>query len=222
MGQACLELLLPLILGEAGRQAVQRRETPGVDPARLGLFGHSQGGWVVLEVAAADPSIALVITSSGPGVTMADQERFATEAHMTAAGAPAEAVAGALATQDALMTLVRAGADFETVQAAAGDDGHGPGDDAEIELVRRWLDHDPRPALEQLTCPLLAIFGEQDLVTPVEESVAVFRAARAGRSGRGGSRRRSRAVRRLESYGPGRRPCAAERPVSATRRRPAR
>ena len=81
------------------------------------------------------------------------------------------------------MTLVRAGADFETVQAAAGDDGHGPGDDAEIELVRRWLDHDPRPALEQLTCPLLAIFGEQDLVTPVEESVAVFRAARTGRSG---------------------------------------
>jgi hypothetical protein len=29
MGQACLEPLLPLILGEAGRQAVHRRETPG-------------------------------------------------------------------------------------------------------------------------------------------------------------------------------------------------
>lgn len=155
------------------------RETPGVDAARLGLFGHSQGGWVVLEVAAADPSVAFVITNAGPGVTMARQERFATEAHMTAAGAPADAVAGALATQDALIALVRAGADFETVQAAAGDDGHGPGDDAELELVRRWLDHDPRPALEQLTCPLLAIFGGQDLVTPVEESIAVFRAARA-------------------------------------------
>src|SRR5690348_2870178 len=34
MGQACLELLFPLILGEAGRQAVQRRETPGVDLVR--------------------------------------------------------------------------------------------------------------------------------------------------------------------------------------------
>ena len=34
VGQACLELLLPLILGEAGRQAVQRRETPGVDLVR--------------------------------------------------------------------------------------------------------------------------------------------------------------------------------------------
>jgi uncharacterized protein len=102
---------------------------------------------------------------------------------MLAAGAPADAVAGALVTQDALMALVRAGADFDAVQAAAGDDGHGPGDDAELELVRRWLDHDPRPALERLTCPLLAIFGGQDLVTPVEESIAVLRAARA--DGRG-------------------------------------
>jgi uncharacterized protein len=155
----------------------------GVDPVRLGLFGHSQGGWVVLEVAAADPAVAFVVTNSGPGVTMARQERFATEAHMLAAGAPADAVAGALVTQDALMALVRAGADFDAVQAAAGDDGHGPGDDAELELVRRWLDHDPRPALERLTCPLLAIFGGQDLVTPVEESIAVLRAARA--DGRG-------------------------------------
>jgi uncharacterized protein len=155
----------------------------GVDPVRLGLFGHSQGGWVVLEVAAADPAVALVVTNSGPGVTMARQERFATEAHMLAAGAPADAVAGALVTQDALMALVRAGADFDAVQAAAGDDGHGPGDDAELELVRRWLDHDPRPALERLTCPLLAIFGGRDLVTPVEESIAVLRAARA--DGRG-------------------------------------
>jgi uncharacterized protein len=114
---------------------------------------------------------------------MALQERFATAAHMTAAGAPAEAVAVALATQDSLINLVRDGADFETVQAAAGDDGHGPGDAAELELVRRWLDHDPRPALERLTCPLLAIFGEQDLVTPVDESIAVFRAAGAGRPG---------------------------------------
>ena len=159
------------------------RETPGVESARLGLFGHSQGGWVVLEVAAADPSVPFVITNSGPGVTMARQERFATEAHMTAAGAPAEAVAEALATQDALVALVRGGADFESVRAAAGEDGQGPQDAAELDLVRRWLDHDPRPALERLTCPLLAIFGDEDLITPVDESIAEYRAARAGRPG---------------------------------------
>ena len=159
------------------------RECPEVDPARLGLFGHSQGGWVVLEVGAADPSVAFVITNSGPGVTMARQERFSTEAHMTAGGAPAEAVTGALALQDTLYALVRSGADLATVQATAGEDGHGPSDPAELELVRRWLDHDPRPALERLTRPLLAIFGDEDLFTPVEDSIAVFSAARADRPG---------------------------------------
>ncbi len=170
-------------VADVAAQLASLRESPDVDPTRLGLFGHSQGGWVVLEVAAADPSVAFVITNSGPGVTMARQERFATEAHMIAGGAPAEAVADALATQDALIALVRSGADLATVQATAGEDGQGPSDPAELELVRRWLDHDPRPALERLTCPLLAIFGDQDLITPVEESIAVFRTARAGRPG---------------------------------------
>jgi pimeloyl-ACP methyl ester carboxylesterase len=157
------------------------RTTPGVDSARLGLFGHSQGGWVVLEVAAADPSVSFVVTNSGPGVTMERQERYATEAQMAAAGAPADAIAAALAKQDALMALVRDGADFETVVAAAGGDG--PPDALELELVRRWLEHDPRSALELLGCPLLALFGDEDLHVPVEESIAVFRAARASQPG---------------------------------------
>ena len=98
---------------------------------------------------------------------------------MSAGGAPAEAIAGALAKQDAVMALVRDGADFETVVAAAGGDG--PPDALELELVRRWLEHDPRAALEQLECPLLALFGDEDLHVPVEESIAIFRAACANR-----------------------------------------
>jgi len=159
------------------------RNTPAAHSDRLGLFGHSQGGWVVLEVGAADPSVAFVVTNSGPGVTMARQELFATEAHMTAGGAPAAAVSSALAGLDAIFALVRSGADFETVKAAAGEDGQGPGNAAELDLIRRLLDHDPRPALERLSCPLLAMFGDNDLQVPVEESVAVFRAARSGRPG---------------------------------------
>jgi pimeloyl-ACP methyl ester carboxylesterase len=158
------------------------RKIPGVDPARLGLFGHSQGGLVVLEVAAADPAVPYAITNSAPGVTMAQQERFATEAHMTAGGAPAEVIAEALAKQDALIELVRAGAGPEVVRAAAGDDGAGPTEAGELDLLRRLFEYDPRSALEKLACPLLAIFGGADLVVPVEESIAIFRAARAGKA----------------------------------------
>jgi uncharacterized protein len=156
------------------------RAISDLDSEKIGLFGHSQGGWVVLEVAAADPSIAFVVTNSGPGVTMASQERYATEAHLRSSGASDEAVTAALDKHDALVGLVRDGADFETVAALAGDDGPGPRDAAELELVRRWFDHDPRPALERIACPILAIYGENDLLVPVDESVSVFRAARGG------------------------------------------
>ena len=159
------------------------RRLEEVDPARVGLFGHSQGGWVVLEAAAADPAVAFVVTNSGPAVTMARQERFATEAHMHAAGAPAEAVTAAIGTLDGLVTLLRSGADYATVKAAAGEDDQGPSDAAELELLRGWLDHDPRPALERLSCPLLALFGGADLVTPVEDSIAVLREAHDGHAG---------------------------------------
>ena len=48
-----------------------------------------------------------------------------------------------------------------------------------VEVLRRDPDYqyDPVPALENLTCPLLAIWGEADQLVPVEKSVAVFREA---------------------------------------------
>ena len=171
------------LAADVAAQLARLRSIPGVEPERLGLFGHSQGGWVVLDVAAADSSIAFVVTNSGPGVTMAAQERYATEAHLVASGASPEVVAAALEKQDALSTLVRDGAEFEIVQELAGDDGPGPGDSAELEFVRRWLDHDPRPALERIGCPLLAVFGEDDLLVPVTESARIFRATYAGQPG---------------------------------------
>jgi pimeloyl-ACP methyl ester carboxylesterase len=43
------------------------------------------------------------------------------------------------------------------------------------------VDYDPRPALERIDVPVLALFGADDPITPVEDSVAVFR--EAGRPG---------------------------------------
>jgi pimeloyl-ACP methyl ester carboxylesterase len=39
------------------------------------------------------------------------------------------------------------------------------------------IDYDPRPALERIEVPVLAIFGADDPITPVAESVAVFEEA---------------------------------------------
>ena len=55
-------------------------------------------------------------------------------------------------------------------------DAYGTVDDAEWELQRRLVDHDPRPALRRLTVPVLALFGADDEITPVAVSVEAFRA----------------------------------------------
>ena len=39
------------------------------------------------------------------------------------------------------------------------------------------IDYDPRPALERIEVPVLALFGADDPITPVEDSLAVFREA---------------------------------------------
>jgi pimeloyl-ACP methyl ester carboxylesterase len=48
-------------------------------------------------------------------------------------------------------------------------------DEAEWSLSKRLLDHDPRPGLRRLTVPVLALFGAEDQITPVDVSVEAFR-----------------------------------------------
>ncbi len=52
-----------------------------------------------------------------------------------------------------------------------------PDDEAVWQLGGRILDHDPRPALERIDCPILALFGAEDRLVPVERSAAIYRDA---------------------------------------------
>ena len=76
------------LTADALAELAHLRNEAGIDPDRVGVFGHSQGGWVVLETAAADRATAFVITNAGPGVSPYRQERYAVEAGMRADGRP--------------------------------------------------------------------------------------------------------------------------------------
>src|SRR5262249_47432128 len=56
-------------LAAVGAAAADRR----VDGSRVGLYGHSQGGWVAPLAAALSERVAFVVAVSGPGVTPAEQ-----------------------------------------------------------------------------------------------------------------------------------------------------
>src|SRR6185369_7709526 len=48
------------------------RKRPDIDPKRVGLIGHSEGGLVAPKVAAKDPKIAFIVLMAGPGVPLSE------------------------------------------------------------------------------------------------------------------------------------------------------
>ena len=155
---------------------------------RIGLFGHSQGGWVVMEAAARTPVVAFVIASSGPGVTPERQERYAAGQHMRQAGIAEEEIDEALGYYDGVVAMMQEGVSLgdarRRVEAGAYPRAFVtlgvpvlPEDDAQWNLAASLMDYDPRGALERIRIPLLAVFGSEDPLTPVEESVVALREA---------------------------------------------
>jgi pimeloyl-ACP methyl ester carboxylesterase len=148
----------------------------------IGLFGHSQGGWVVVEAAARAAPVAFVIANSGGAVSPARQERYS----LTRKLAPGQE-AEALPAYDAVVAVnrecpsLRQG--LERLEAANVPYRGLPGleflfeDEAIWSLCAKIFDYDPAEALSRITAPFLGIFGAADRVTPPEESVAALRAA---------------------------------------------
>lgn len=159
--------------------AVFESESPRRLP--LGLFGHSQGGWVVVDAAARGYPISFVITNSGPGVSPARQERYSLAGKL-----PEDARPGALATYDAVVAVMSECPTLDEGMAQLDAAGvpyrELPGlefvfeDEAIWRLSAKVFGYDPAPAQSRIEAPMLALFGAADKVTPPEESVIALRA----------------------------------------------
>jgi pimeloyl-ACP methyl ester carboxylesterase len=154
----------------------------------VGLFGHSQGGWVVVEAASRSPSVAFAVSSSGPGVSPGEQERYATRKHMRDAGIPEVEVEEVGRYYDRVISMMRAGTPLAEARDRVDAEGFPrafetlslpvlPESEDEWTLIAAMIDYDPRHALERIQVPVLALFGAEDPITPVEDSVTVYREA---------------------------------------------
>lgn len=149
-----------------------------------GLFGHSQGGWVVLEAAAA-AAPDFVITNSGPAVTPREQETYSTEQSLRRRGWGDEAIDMAMGSFSTVMDLLELpfGVAWPRTRALPlmaemiAADVFIPADERLWSFAGRMIDHDPRPALRALEAPLLALLGAEDRVVPVQASAQAFRSA---------------------------------------------
>ena len=229
--------------GQAGFESLdQRREEaiaalhylqarPDIRSDRVGLWGNSQGGWVIAMAAAAYPQdVAFFVSLSGSGVSVAEQQVYSIEAQSRAAGMSDQDIAkatlfGRLLIDWQLTEPVQRQAN-EAAVLALGDGAwadfarlvYEPGEISPAQGLQRGLDifksvqdepwarflylkelyipqlesvppeqvaalramtgqsllNDPQQYFTRVRCPVLAVFGEDDLLQPTAKSAALY------------------------------------------------
>ena len=158
---------------------------PGIDPKRVGLLGHSEGGIIAPMLAASHPEIAFVVMLAGPGVTGEQIMLRQAAAIMKASGASDDAIAAYTALQQQVFVILREEkTTTRIVERLQAIPVPGP-KEASAAVVKQasspWFrfsaTYDPAPALTKVRCPVLAIAGELDLQVLPEQNLPTIGAA---------------------------------------------
>ncbi len=148
-----------------------------VDAERVGVWGQSQGGWIVQQLASGSVEVACAIANSGPSIGVIEQDRYAFEHTLRSAGFGDADVDEALSFIDAAHRAAfddRSAADVlaEIVQPMSGRAWYRLGptvdDAADWEHTKRLVTegYDPLRALRRVDRPFLAVYGGRDVLVP--------------------------------------------------------
>ncbi|MDA2809458.1 prolyl oligopeptidase family serine peptidase [Nocardiopsis sp. RSe5-2] len=122
-------------------------ERPEVDPDRVGVHGHSEGGWTVVEAADRSPAVDFVIAANSSALTPERTQVWMNRMQLRHAG-----------VSEPLRTRL---GETLTRHIVAAD-------------MFRLHGHDPRPALERLDRPFLGVAAALDWSTPPGETLRIY------------------------------------------------
>ena len=166
-----------------------------IDPERVGVIGHSEGGILGPGAAAVNPEIAFVVMLAGTGVSGRDILMLQGQAMYEASGAEGEDLQALLALHAAALD-----ATDETREQAIGDlvkaqlASQGQSVDGEMfdqiaqgaaaSFASPWFQSfvvlDPRVALRKVKCPVLALSGSLDFQVPPDVNLPEIERALEG------------------------------------------
>lgn len=135
-----------------------------VDPKRIGLIGHSDGG-VIAALAAVDSNdVTFIVLMAGCGVTGDLVVEGQVTSMLKAGGAGQATIDAALQQQRRVMDIVKNETDPNLAQKKLHDLGL---PDSEVQKLtcpwyRFFVTHDPQETLRKVRCPVLALNGDLD------------------------------------------------------------
>jgi len=114
------------------------RAQAGVDPARVGVYGESEGAWIIPIMTAADPRLAFAALISAPVVPPREQAAFAADSYLRNTDVP--------------------GGVFRAIPRAVGMEFPGGGFE--------YADFDVTPYQRHTTAPVFVAYGTADASMP--------------------------------------------------------
>ncbi|MFA7418539.1 MAG: alpha/beta fold hydrolase [Melioribacteraceae bacterium] len=174
-----------------------------VDAKKIGVAGHSEGGIIAPMCAVNSNDVSFIVLIAGTGVSGKDVIVLQTELIVRANGAKEEDVQKAKKENISIFSVVAEDTDslqmFNKLLAMYNDDISKMSDeekkkpenskesfDRNIKQIlspwfRFFIKYDPRPTLEQVTVPVLALNGGKDLqVDPKQNLTEIEKALKTG------------------------------------------
>ena len=162
------------------------RQRDDIDRGRIGVWGHSQGGWVGPEAASRSDDVAFCVIVAGTAVSPAEQMCFYTRNELEKQGYDDVAIENAVELRTSIDEYYRGNVSRRRLLAAIEEKEQepwcttSPADIPNDVTGTKWyheFDYDPVPTLESVTQPTLVVCGGSDRIVPHEESIPIWRSA---------------------------------------------
>jgi hypothetical protein len=174
-----------------------------IDPKKIGLIGHSEGGIIAPMVAVKSPDVAFIVLMAGTGLTGEEILYLQGALINRTMGVSEEDIAKNRQLNEKIFSVIKEEKDKKNAEERLrqmfmedwekmSDEKKEQIGDPEVflkaqlqSLLSPWLkfflNYDPKPTLSKVKCPVLAINGEKDLQVPPKENLsAIEEALKAG------------------------------------------
>ena len=169
-----------------------------VNKNEIGLIGHSEGGLIAPMVAVESNDVAFIVLMAGPGLPGEQILLMQSSLISKAAGESSDAIAKTEKINKEIYDIINNEADsikahneiteiFEKYYDSLTDKEKEKAGDKNTALrmlntiespwFKFFIKYDPRPTLEKVKCPVLAIDGSKDLQVPPKEDLAAIKEA---------------------------------------------